>query len=175
VDADLRSPRLHRVFRMYNRVGLSSVLTGQKSVDQGCVFRTNVANVYVLLAGPLSPSPAELLGSAAMDQALARCSEHFDFVLVDSAPLLPVIDSHLLTARCDAALLVVRNGQTSRHALKTCEDLVERVRGRLTGVILNDVNLSDYAQQYYYSYHTYEYGSTDDSQQPAETQAESWN
>ena len=175
VDADLRSPRLHRVFRMYNRVGLSSVLTGQKSVDQGCVFRTHVANVYVLLAGPLSPSPAELLGSAAMDQALARCSEHFDFVLVDSAPLLPVIDSHLLTARCDAALLVVRNGQTSRHALKTCEDLVERVRGRLTGVILNDVNLSDYAQQYYYSYHTYEYGSTDDYQQPAKTQAESWN
>jgi capsular exopolysaccharide synthesis family protein len=92
VDADLRNPSLHRVFRMFNRVGLSSVLTGQKSVDEGCVLRTDIANVYVLLAGPLSPSPAELLSSSAMDHALARCSEHFDFVLVDSAPLLPVID-----------------------------------------------------------------------------------
>ena len=110
-----------------------------------------------------------------MDQALARCSDRFDFVLVDSAPLLPVIDSHLLTARCDAALLVVRNGQTSRHAVKTCEDLIERVRGRLTGVILNDVNLNDYAQQYYYSYHAYEYGSPKDPELRQEAPVENWN
>jgi capsular exopolysaccharide synthesis family protein len=176
VDADLRDPRLHRVFRMNNRVGLSSVLTGQRDVDRGCVFRTDVANVFVLLSGPLSPSPAELLESGAMDEVLARCTDHFDFVLMDSAPLLPVIDTHLLTTRCDAALLVVRSGQTSRYAVKTSVDLVERVRGKLTNVILNDVNLRDYSQQYYYSYHTYEYASSEEgAQKPAEAQVESWN
>lgn len=174
VDADLRNPRLHRVFRMYNRVGLSSVLTGQRNVEQGCVFRTHVTNVFVLLAGPLSPTPAELLGSAAMDEAIARCSDHFDLVLLDSAPLLPVIDTHLLTARCDASLLVVRNRQTSRHAVKSCEELVARVRGRLTGVVLNDVDLDDYAQQYYYSYYSYEYGSPRDQQPRQEAPVENW-
>ena len=68
-------------------------------------------------------------------------------MLLDSAPLLPVFDSHYLTVVTDANLLVVRSGHTSRHAVSQSLDLIERVGGRVTGVVLNDVNLSDYAQK----------------------------
>ena len=159
VDADLRNPQLHKVFQFKNRIGLSNVLSGQTTIEKGCIFSTPIPNLYVLLAGPASPTPAELLGSTKMEETLAHCSEHFDYVLLDSAPLLPVFDSHTLTVTTDASLLVVRSGHTSRHAVSQSLDLIDRVGGRITGVVLNDVNLADYAQNYYYSYHSYEYGT----------------
>lgn len=166
VDADLRNPQIHKIFRFKNRVGLSNVLSGQTSIEKGCIFTTPIPNLYVLLAGPPSPTPAELLGSAKMEKTLEECSKHFDYVLLDSAPLLPVFDSHYLTVRCDANLLVVRSGHTSRHAVKQSLDLIDRVGGKVTGVVLNDVNLSDFAQNYYYTYHSYEYGTY--AEEPAE-------
>ncbi len=159
IDADLRNPQLHKVFRFKNRVGLSNVLSGQTTIEKGCIVSTPIPNLYVLLAGPASPTPAELLGSSKMEETMAQCMEHFDYVLLDSAPLLPVFDSHYLTVRADANLLVVRSGHTSRHAVTQSLDLIDRVGGRVTGVVLNDVNLADYAQNYYYSYHSYEYGT----------------
>jgi succinoglycan biosynthesis transport protein ExoP len=159
VDADLRNPQLHKIFRFKNKVGLSNVLSGQTGIEKGCVFSTPIPNLYVLLAGPPSPTPAELLGSTKMEETLEECTRHFDYVLLDSAPLLPVFDSHYLTVKCDANVLVVRSGQTSRNAVKQSLDLIDRVGGKVTGVVLNDVNLSDFAQNYYYTYHSYEYGT----------------
>jgi Mrp family chromosome partitioning ATPase len=94
-----------------------------------------------------------------MEQILERCGEEFDFILVDSAPLLPVIDTHALAGRCAAVLLVVRSGQTSRYAVNSCVETLERAQANITGVVLNDVNLNDYAQYYYHSHYSYEYGS----------------
>lgn len=159
VDADLRNPHLHRVFGIRNRVGLTNVLTGQLSFQDGCILKTSVPNLFVLLAGPLSPTPAELLDSAAMQQALERTQQHFDFVLVDSAPLLPVIDTHVLTSRCDAVVLVTRSGQTTRPAVKQSAELVGKANGKITGIVLNDIDLGDWAQNYYYGHYTYEYGT----------------
>ena len=159
IDADLRNPQLHKIFRFKNRVGLSNVLSGQTSLDKGCIVSTPIPNFFALLAGPPSPTPAELLGSKKMEETLSLCAEHFDYVVLDSAPLLPVFDSHYLTVKCDANVLVVRSGQTSRNAVKQSLDLIDRVGGKVTGVVLNDVNLSDFAQNYYYTYHSYEYGT----------------
>ena len=157
IDGDLRNPKLHRIFQISNKVGLSTVLTGQQGLDNGVICRTPVCGLSVLPAGPISPRPAELLGSKAMAQLLGRCGEEFDFILVDSAPLLPVIDTHFLAAHCAAVLLVTRSGRTSRYAISSSVELLDRVRARITGVVLNDVNLSDYAQYYYYSHYSYEY------------------
>jgi capsular exopolysaccharide synthesis family protein len=159
IDADLRNPQLHKIFRFKNRVGLSNVLSGQTTLENGCIVSTPIPNFFALLAGPPSPTPAELLGSKKMEETLAECVRCFDYVVVDSAPLLPVFDSHYLTVKCDANLLVVRSGQTSRNAVNQSLDLIDRVGGKVTGVVLNDVNLSDFAQNYYYTYHSYEYGT----------------
>jgi capsular exopolysaccharide synthesis family protein len=159
VDADLRNPHLHKIFRFKNKVGLSNVLSGQMSLSKGAIVSTPVPNFFALLAGPPSPTPAELLGSKKMEETLAECTQHFDYVVLDSAPLLPVFDSHYLTVKCDANVLVVRSGHTSRNAVKQSLDFIDRVGGKVTGVVLNDVNLSDFAQNYYYTYHSYEYGT----------------
>jgi capsular exopolysaccharide synthesis family protein len=158
IDSDLRNPKLHRVFHYRNRVGLTNVLTGQKQLGDGCIMRTDIPNLFLLMAGPASPNPGELLASQAMEKILANCADHFDFVLLDSAPLLPVFDSHILSTRCDGVILVARAGVTSRHATLQSVELVSRVQGRITGIVLNDVNLEDYAQYYYHSHYTYEYG-----------------
>ena len=157
VDADLRSPHLHKVFKYQNRVGLTNVLTRQKPLGDGCVMRTDVPDLFLLMAGPRSPNPGELLGSTTMAETLKECARHFDVVIVDSAPLLPVFDTHTLTRLSDATILVVRSGTTTRQALQTSTELIERVRGKATGVVLNDVDLADYAQSYYHSSYTYEY------------------
>lgn len=158
IDGDLRNPKLHRVFRYRNRVGLSNVLTGQSSLQDGCVMRTEIPNLFLMMSGPKSPNPGELLASPAMERVLKNCAEHFDFVVLDSAPLLPVFDSHILSTRCDGVILVARSGVTSRHAAMQSIELIERVNGKITGVVLNDVNLEDYAQYYYHSHYSYEYG-----------------
>jgi Mrp family chromosome partitioning ATPase len=93
-----------------------------------------------------------------MEEVLRTATEHFDFVLLDSAPLLPVFDTHALTAATDAVILVARAGVTTRRAVKTSVELVDRVSGRITGVVLNDVNLSDLARHYYHGAYNYEYG-----------------
>jgi capsular exopolysaccharide synthesis family protein len=158
IDSDLRNPKLHRVFHYRNRVGLTDVLTGQKDLGDGCIMRTDIPNLFLLMAGPMSPNPGELLASQTMEKILENCAEHFDFVILDSAPLLPVFDSHVLSTRCDGVILVARAGVTTRHATLQSVELVSRVNGRITGIVLNDVNLEDYAQYYYHSHYTYEYG-----------------
>lgn len=158
VDSDLRNPNLHKVFRYRNRVGLTSVLTGQKAFHDGCIMRTGAPNLYLLMAGPKSPSPGELLASASMEEVLRSAAQHFDFVVLDSAPLIPVFDSHALSALADAVILVARAGVTSRHSVKASLELVERVNGKITGLVLNDVDLRDYAQYYYHNAYSYEYG-----------------
>jgi capsular exopolysaccharide synthesis family protein len=158
IDADLRNPQIHRVFGVRNEEGLSNVLTGQADIANGCIIASSIPNVFLLSAGRSSPSPSELLSSEQMEAVLARCAERFDFVLLDSAPLLPVFDTHVLTARCDTSVLVVRSGFTSRAAVKTSLELVERVGGKFGGVILNGVHPRDSAEGYYYGYRGYGYG-----------------
>ena len=163
IDADLRNPQVHRVFRVDNDTGLSSMLTGQGNGGHSGIVSTAIPNVSLLPAGPPSPTPSELLASAQMRGVLERCSRDFDFILLDSAPLLPVFDSHVLTTRCDASLLVVRSGQTSYRDVNASLEFIERVGGKVSGVVLNAVDLDDYAHNYYDSYQSYSYGS--DSEQ----------
>ena len=158
IDADLRNPQIHRIFGLKNEKGLSNVLTGQADIHKECIESTPIPNVFLLSAGSSSPSPSELLSSEQMDQTLDECAKHFDFVLMDSAPLLPVFDSHALTTKCDASVMVVRSGKTSRDAVKTSLELVERIGGKVSGVVLNGVEAGDYSRSYYYGYRGYGYG-----------------
>jgi capsular exopolysaccharide synthesis family protein len=152
VDSDLRNPRLHKVFSYHNRAGLTNVLTGQRKLNDGCVVRTETPNLFLLMAGPKSPTPGELLASQAMEQVLESSARYFDFVVLDSAPLLPVFDTHALCTRADAVLLVARCGQTSRHEVRSSVELIEKINGKVTGVVLNDVDLKSQPGQYYGSY-----------------------
>ncbi|HXV65305.1 MAG TPA: polysaccharide biosynthesis tyrosine autokinase, partial [Vicinamibacteria bacterium] len=159
VDANLRSPRLDAAFGLHYQVGLSSVLTGNDAVQTGCVPSTEVPGLYLMLAGPPTPAPAELLSSQTMDETLKECRDRFDLIVLDSAPLLPVVDSHVLAHKCDTIVLVTRSG-ARRDTVITARKLIESENGKITGIVLNDIDVGDegvkqgrsYPKSYGYGY-----------------------
>lgn len=157
IDADLRRPSAHKFFGMQNKSGLTNVIIGQTKLTEGCIQQTTVPNLYVLPSGPQSPSPAELLSSKAMQSVIAQCSQHFDMVVLDSAPLFPVVDSHALGIQADASLLVVRSASTKGPAVKNALELLTQAQAKVAGIVLNDIDLMDFAQSYYYRHYSYGY------------------
>jgi succinoglycan biosynthesis transport protein ExoP len=165
VDADLRKPGCHRQMRVVREPGLSSVLTGQCELPAALVLSPLFSNgngdahgasaVYVLPAGASPPNPAELLGSRLMTQLLDTLKEQFDFVLIDSPPVLPVTDSVVMATKADGVLLVVKGGEWGRDVVQKAVGHLDAVRSRLLGVVLNCVDITRGGSPYYYYRHYY--------------------
>jgi len=150
VDADLRKPALHHVFRFPNSVGLSSVLVGASTFERAAV-PTEVPGLTVLTAGPIPPNPAEMLGSKAMARFLEEVSAQYELVLIDAPPVLAVTDAQVLSRKVDGVLLVVASGQTKRELAQKAKGLLEAVQAPLLGVVLNRRKF-DKREGYYYYY-----------------------
>jgi succinoglycan biosynthesis transport protein ExoP len=150
VDADMRRPTIHQTFKLRNRTGLSTVLTGSSSVDDLVVPSSILPNLFVLPAGPPPPHPAELLDSDAMRALLDKWRQQFDHVIIDTPPVLSVTDAVLLSAQMDTVLLVIRSAQTSKEALRRSRDVLSQVNARVMGVVVNAIDLQSPDAYYYY-------------------------
>lgn len=150
VDADLRRPSIHRMFRVEAEPGLTSVLADEISLEDA-LHSTAIEGFKVLTAGPLPPNPPELLNSQAMMDLLERFKEIADLVVFDTPPTIPVTDSQVIASHMDGVVLVVEAGQSRKATLKHARDLLERTHGRLLGVVLNKIDQS--AKGYYYHYY----------------------
>ncbi|MCA1594266.1 MAG: polysaccharide biosynthesis tyrosine autokinase [Acidobacteria bacterium] len=164
VDGDLRRPRLHRVFDQGNSRGLSTILSSEMSTEEmlDLVHHHEASNLYLLTSGPVSPSPAELLGSEQMRRLIARLEGMFDHVIIDSPPIVSFTDSVLLATMVDGVLLVVQGGKTSRALVRRSKQILQDVGARVLGVVLNNVTLHRddyYYYQYYHSYYEPEAGT----------------
>jgi len=152
VDADLRKPRLHRVFRAKNLNGLSKYLVaGLASED--LVRATAIPGLFLVNAGPLPSDPLELLGSGKLTTLLAQLKKEFDFVLVDTPPALAVSDALVVGSRLDGAILVVRRGRTPREALKRTQEKLDAHKIKTLGVIINAVRMRDLDEYHVSSYY----------------------
>ena len=137
VDADLRKPALHRTFNLSNEFGLSSVLMGSVS-DTGTINQhKRLPNLFLLAAGPAQPMAAELLGSARMREFMSAWREQYDYVIVDTPPMLAVTDAVRLSTLADSTLLIVRSGQTRREALARSCDRLNHERVPVLGIVVN--------------------------------------
>jgi succinoglycan biosynthesis transport protein ExoP len=155
VDADLRRPRLHRVFRCDNARGLSTYLSGLEASPRSLVVSTPVDGLDVLPSGPVPPNPSELLNSPLFtDTASPFLDERYDHVLFDSPPVLSVADPVILASCVDASLLVVRAGRTPRESLRLAVSKLTHGGIRLVGVIVNDLDPEQtrYDQYRYYGH-----------------------
>jgi polysaccharide biosynthesis transport protein len=162
VDADLRKPRQHRIFKIKNLNGLTNYLTGAIEIKE-LIKPTQVPNLYLINAGPVPPNPAELLGSEKMSSFIDKLKLTFDIVLIDTPPILAVTDPLVLGPRIDGVMLVVWGGHTSREALKRAKEKLDLTKTRCLGVILNRVNLREhdyYYKHHYYHYHYHYYGES---------------
>ena len=156
VDADLRRSSLHKQLDLDITVGLSSVLIGAHELDAVQNPLTDMPNLYVLPAGPRPPSPVEMLASDKMGQMLKRWATEYDYVVLDTAPLLPVIDTLPLAVASDAVILVVRSGWSRKKALTRMRDHLHRANAHIVGVIVNGIDLK--LEHYYSDSSRYGYG-----------------
>ena len=158
VDADLRRPALHLRFRMGKGLGLSSVLSGKATLDEAVVAWPDLPNVHILTSGPVPPLPSELLSSKEMEDLLIKARAEYDFVFLDTPPVLAVTDASVLGRLADAAILIIRYNAAQKQVVRRCIDLLERSGTHLLGVAVNAVDFtapeySDYYGRKYYEYY----------------------
>ncbi len=138
IDADLRRPQLAKLFGLEGSAGLTSVLLGRIELSNA-VQQHRASGLEVLTSGSLPPNPAELLQSHVMHQLLEKARSDYDVIVIDAPPLLPVTDAALIASRADGALLVVRQGSTTRDQLAHSLDRLAAVGARPLGIALNMV------------------------------------
>jgi capsular exopolysaccharide synthesis family protein len=151
VDADLRRPRACDYLGLDNAVGLTNVLAGQLDVSEALV-PWNRGLLDVLPSGPVPPNPSELLGSQQMGLLLQQLSQRYEFVVIDSAPLLPVTDAAVLATLADGAVVVLRHGTTTVDQGERALQALSTVNARLLGTVINFVPVRKRAARYTYQY-----------------------
>jgi len=137
IDADLRRPMLHSIFRVEQGVGLAEVLTGKSTFDQA-VRKTKVENLDFLTSGDIPPNPAEILGSDEMREFVDTAVKNYEMVLFDASPVLAVTDPAVISTMTDGAIMVVLAGTTRMADVEQGVELLEGVGGKVVGVVLNN-------------------------------------
>lgn len=161
IDADLRRPRLHRIFNTngrnenrHNRKGLSQLLSGICKMGQA-IQETDFPSLHFMPAGPMPPNPAELLASNQMKNLLGELDKLYDRVIIDSPPASGFADVLVLGNVVDGVVLVSNLGQTHREALRIFRRSLINVGGHLLGAIINKLDLGAHYGGYYYRYYHY--------------------
>ena len=154
VDGDMRRGRCHSALGLSNNRGLSNVLTGGLSLQEG-IQPTPVSGLFLLSRGVLPPNPTELLGSAKMRGVLQELRAAFQFILIDSPPIVTVTDAAVLSVASDGVLLVFDGQKTSTVSAQKAVERLDMIRARLLGVILNAINLDNPDYSEYRAYPSY--------------------
>ncbi len=159
VDADLRKPRMHQVFKVSNRSGLVNQLTGVVEPDSVFV-ETGVPNLWLIPSGPIPPNPSELLSSDRMREWLNAMRARFDYVIIDTPPSLAVTDATIVGALSDGLVLTFRAGKVTREDAKDCAERLRMADLKILGVVLNrhrsEATRYGRKTRYYEAYGSYE-------------------
>ncbi|WP_313770678.1 CpsD/CapB family tyrosine-protein kinase [Bacillus sp. S/N-304-OC-R1] len=150
IDADFRKPKVHEVFKKSNIIGLTTILIKQTPLMEA-IKETKINNLYVLTSGPLTPNPSELLSSKSLRNLLAVIRKEFDFIIIDTPPILAVTDAQILANQCDGVILVINYGKTKFAQAEKAKNLLMNVNARILGVILNKTK-GEHNDDYYYYY-----------------------
>jgi tyrosine-protein kinase Etk/Wzc len=164
VSLDLRKPKVHRIFKLDNSIGISSYLAGITPLEKA-ISPTNIHNLFVAVSGPVPPNPAELIESASMENFIITTKQLYEFIIIDTPPVAIVTDALLLKEMVDIYIFVVRHGYSGKLVLKLIEDLyTQRGITNLT-LLVNDVltkGYFSYGYKYGYGYgYWYEHGYYD--------------
>lgn len=162
VDTDLHRPRLHRLFKLRNSLGITTALLEEHPTVEGLLQETGVPGLRLLSSGPLPPNPAELLGSARMRELLAQMEALADIVVLDSPPATALSDAAILATQCDGVLLVLDSGKSRREEARRALEALGRVNARVVGAVLNRMPTRGRGYYYYYNYYSYHYGQNDE-------------
>ena len=166
VDTDLRKPRIHKIFGISNKSGLSTYLVGSsaKIIKEG-----PNPNINIVTSGPLPPNPSELLGSEKFERFLSTMKERYDVIIFDSPPVLTVTDSLVLSKHVDGTIVVARAAKTSYEAVRKGLRQISDVGSNVLGLLINAIDLRKGGYYYnYYYYHNYDYYYSDEGDEENE-------
>lgn len=148
IDADIRKSVFVARHQPDRRVdGLSQYLSGQKEMEE-VIYSTNIPNLSVVFAGPYSPNPAELLEGELFQALLEWAAEQYDYIFVDTPPMVTLIDGAVIARNCDGAVMVIESGAISYRILQRVKGQLEKSGCRILGTVLNKVNIQK--SSYYY-------------------------
>jgi len=167
IDADLRRARCHRVLAVDNHLGLTEVLTGSRGLVE-MIRATEIENLYFLSAGSVPPNPTELLNSQKMADVMVQLREAYEYVVIDSAPVLPVSDSMVLSKLTDGVVMVANGSATPRQQVRNACARLEYARAKILGLVLNKVKIHspDYHNYYHQDYYSFDRNRMRDDEDP---------
>ncbi len=155
VDADMRRPRVHEIFEVSEEPGLSNLLTGNAKASE-VIQKSRVAGLWLMSAGHIPPNPAELLSSPRFVDFLGALDDHFDWVVLDTPPVLVVADSMVVANKTSGVVFVVGADQTTRNAARNAVDQLTAANAVVIGSVLNKADVHRHSH-YYGSYYKKEY------------------
>jgi capsular exopolysaccharide synthesis family protein len=150
IDGDLRRPRCYKMLNSVKKgPGLTEVLTGQRDLQE-VIQPTPVDNLSFLSSGAIPPNPAELVSSKKMQEALTELQRNYDYIFLDTPPVMPVSDALLLATLVDGVILVVNGQETPKHLVKEACTRLHHARAKILGVVLNKIDMDRGDYRYYY-------------------------
>ncbi len=154
IDADLRKPRLHKIFKIKGGTGLSGYLTGRMPLAD-VIQQTFADHLWLLPSGLHPPNPAELLNSRRMQDLMKIAKDSFDVVLIDTPPVLAVIDPLIVSSFSDMTILVIKTNSTKRKPLLRAVEELKKAKATIAGAVFNDAKIR--SDGYFVNYFQYEY------------------
>jgi len=154
VDADMRNPRLHEVFKKENAKGLSTFLSGQARFDD-VIQKIEIDSLFLIPSGTHPPNPSELLASHRMTAFVEEAKAKFDFIIFDTPPIVILTDAVIISRITDGVILVVECGKTPKKTLPHIHKLLAHAKARIIGIVLNRLSIhsGSYYHRYYSHYH----------------------
>lgn len=153
VSLDLRRPKVHKIFNLPNKTGMSTHLIGKTNFDE-LISESNINNLFVATSGPIPPNPAELLSSDNMKEFIRLARSKFDYIILDTPPVAIVTDTLTMKDLLDAFIFVIRHNFSDKQVVELVNSVYGKHLIKNTGVVVNDIQIKGY---YGYSYR-YGYG-----------------
>ncbi|MEE1107591.1 MAG: CpsD/CapB family tyrosine-protein kinase [Macrococcus canis] len=152
IDGDLRKPTVQYTFETKNVFGLSNLITEQIKLEQA-IQNTMVENLSIMTSGPIPPNPSELLASSKFEELIDSLQEYFDFIVIDTPPVLAVTDAVIMSTIVEGTILVTNVETNNKQHLIKAKDMLEKSDSNILGVVLNNVKTSGKDDYYYYEYY----------------------
>jgi capsular exopolysaccharide synthesis family protein len=155
IGADLRKPKLHKIFELDNKQGLSTFLIGHHTLEE-VIFPTMIENLALLPSGPIPPNPAEILSKPAMKTLIDELQTQYDYIIIDNAPAAVVTDGIIVGRLSDLNVFILRYGVSRKHQLEMINEFANRKKVNHLGLVVNDIKSNSFGYTYY---RYYEYGA----------------
>lgn len=147
IDCDLRRPTIHKKFGIMNAKGIAEIIVGTSTIES--VTKKYKNNLDIITAGKIPPNPSEMLGSEKMKNLIDELKEIYDYILIDSPPVLAVTDAQIISTKVDGVIFVSRYGVTKKDKIALAKSQLSKVNANVIGTILHGITKENKIYDYY--------------------------